>query len=113
MLSKRSWHYTADLYGVDLEKCKSKYFIKSVINDAVNMSNLKKIETTINVCPNGIMAYCLIATSHISIHTFAPDNFVMCDVFSCGKKEGVVKAMDHILKHFQAKKVKKKLFVRG
>lgn len=60
----------------------------------------------------GISGFVMIAESHISIHTFPEKDYVFVDVFSC-KCFDVEKAVELLVKAFEAKKYTKEVIVRG
>lgn len=60
----------------------------------------------------GVTGIVIIATSHISIHTYPHDRAFFLDIFSC-KQFNREKAMSFIRKTFKARKEEVKLVVRG
>ena len=114
-------HLTLDLYGCNKEKISDLEFVTSILNELPDLINMKKISLP-NVIfypgsegtfdKGGISGFVLIATSHITIHTFIEQEHVFFDIFSC-KNFDVEKATSYLIDKFEAKKVDKNLFQRG
>jgi len=60
----------------------------------------------------GVTGIVIIATSHISIHTYPHDKTFFLDIFSC-KQFDTAKALDFVRKTFKAKREEVELVVRG
>jgi S-adenosylmethionine decarboxylase len=118
-------HLTLDLYGCNKRRLSDISFITNVLDELPDLIGMHKISIPSvsyfsgNPLGNkdgfdqgGISAFVLIAESHIAIHTFAAQNYVSIDIFSC-KEFDVQRAEDYLVKGFGAKKVEKNLFDRG
>lgn len=114
-------HLTLDLYGCNKEKISDIRFVTNLINELPDLINMKKIsEPNVIFYPGskgtfdkgGISGFVLIATSHITIHTFIEQEHVFFDIFSC-KNFDVEKVVNYLVEQFEAKKVDKNLFQRG
>jgi S-adenosylmethionine decarboxylase len=55
--------------------------------------------------PHGISGVCLLAESHISIHTWPEKKYIAFDIFTCGKKSMPYKALEYLKKIFQPEEV--------
>jgi S-adenosylmethionine decarboxylase len=60
----------------------------------------------------GVSGYILIATSHISIHTFISQEFVSIDIFSC-REFDIEEAIKYLVENFEAKKIDREVIMRG
>lgn len=114
-------HLTLDLYGCNKEKISDLKFIYSLLDQLPDLIGMKKISppnlvfyagTEGSFDKGGISGFVLIATSHISVHTFTEQEHVFFDIFSC-KDFDVEKAEEYLREKCEAKKVDKNLFQRG
>ncbi len=115
-------HLMLDCYGCNREKLKDKIFLHRFLDELPVLIGMHKISEP-NVVefsgnPNsfdrgGLCGIILIAESHISVHTF-PDNegHAFIDIFSC-KNFDVERAVEHIIKTFEAKRHEKNFLMRG
>ncbi len=114
-------HLTLDLYGCNKEKISNLKYIYDILDQLPEVIGMKKISPpNIVFYPGsegtfdkgGISGFVLIATSHISVHTFTEQEHAFLDIFSC-KDFDVEKAEKYLIEKFEAKKVDKNLFRRG
>lgn len=114
-------HLTLDLYGCNKEKISDIKFVNDLLNELPDFIDMKKIsEPSVIFYPGsegtfdkgGISGFVLIATSHITVHTFIEQEHVFFDIFSC-KNFDVKKATSYLIEKFEAKKADKNLFQRG
>ncbi len=63
--------------------------------------------------PHGISGICLLAESHISIHTWPEKEYIAFDIFTCGQKTEPFKALDYLKKVFEPQKASVKEIKRG
>ena len=114
-------HLTLDLYYCNRKKISDLKFIYNILHELPEFIGMKKIappsvvfyegsEGTFD--KGGISGFVLIATSHISIHTFSEQEHAFVDIFSC-KDFDIEKAENYLINKFESKKVDKKLFQRG
>jgi S-adenosylmethionine decarboxylase len=89
-------HLTLDLYGCNKENLINSSLIYKILDKLPEMIGMHKIsEPSISFFQNnplgneksfdkgGISGFVLISESHITIHTFANQNFASIDIFSC------------------------------
>ncbi len=110
-----------DCYGCNNKKLKNKSFISSFLKNLTKLLDMKQISKPF-VIPyktnkktfdkGGISAVILIATSHISIHTFPQNNYMNIDIFSC-KKFSRRRVENFVKKEFGVKKIEKRYTLRG
>jgi len=115
-------HLMLDCYGCNPKKLKDAKFILKFLDEFPEKIDMKKISpphiidypgTPGTFDKGGVSAFVLISTSHVSLHTF-PHNggYVSFDIFSC-KNFDIDKTVGIIIDAFEAKKVEKKLHMRG
>lgn len=83
-------HVTLDLYGCNPERLADEAFLRGILEqypDRINMvrvgpAELRYIQTS-NPLDDGYSGFAIIATSHVSLHAWAPYRMVNIDVFSC------------------------------
>ncbi len=83
-------HVTLDLYGCNPALLADEAFLRGVLEtypERINMvkvgpAELRYIETS-NPLDDGYSGFAIIATSHVSLHAWAPYKMVNIDVFSC------------------------------
>jgi S-adenosylmethionine decarboxylase len=83
-------HVTLDLYGCNPELLADEAFLRGVLEtypERINMvkvgpAELRYIKTS-NPLDDGYSGFTIIATSHVSLHAWAPYRMVNIDVFSC------------------------------
>lgn len=114
-------HLTLDLYYCNRKKISDLKFIYEILDELPEFIDMKKISPPSVVYyegsegtfdRGGVSGFVLIATSHITIHTFSEQEHVFVDIFSC-KNFDVEKAERYLIEKFEAKKVDKNLFMRG
>ncbi len=114
-------HLTIDLYGCDAALLMDPGHIYKILDEMPTMLHMRKI-TKPQILPypgtpgtfdkGGVSAFVMIATSHISIHTFAYQKYASIDIFSC-KAFDTEKAIKYISGKFKAKKIETNLLTRG
>jgi len=83
-------HVTLDLYGCNPQRLADEAFLRGILEqypDRINMvrvgpAELRYIQTS-NPLDDGYSGFAIIATSHVSLHAWAPYRMVNIDVFSC------------------------------
>jgi S-adenosylmethionine decarboxylase len=83
-------HAMLDLYGCNPERLADPAFLRNVLEeypDRIHMVKVGPAElryiTTSNVQDDGYSGFVIIATSHVSLHAWAPYRMINIDVFSC------------------------------
>ncbi len=114
-------HLTIDLYGCDAKLLGDMAHVYRILDEMPGLLDMKKISKP-QVLPyegskgtfdkGGISAFVIIATSHISIHTFVHQKYASVDIFSC-KAFDTDKATRYISEKFKAKKTETNLLSRG
>lgn len=83
-------HVTLDLYGCKPELLADEAFLRDILEEypdrikmvKVGPAELRYIKTS-NPLDDGYSGFVIIATSHVSLHAWAPYRMVNIDVFSC------------------------------
>jgi S-adenosylmethionine decarboxylase len=83
-------HVTLDLYGCNPERLANEAFLRGVLEEyperikmvKVGPAELRYIKTS-NPLDDGYSGFVIIATSHVSLHAWAPYRMINIDVFSC------------------------------
>jgi len=105
-------HLTIDLYGCDAGLLMDAEHICKVLDEMPGLLDMRKISkpqiisyegTPGTFDKGGVSAFVIIATSHISIHTFVEQRYASMDIFSC-KEFNVDKALAYAAGKFKAKK---------
>ena len=119
-MSEFGLHVTIDASKCDKQKLASYSLVYDVLNHLpakIGMTKMtlpyvaKWLDKFSDGTP-GISGTVMIAESHISIHTFPDQDYVFMDVFSC-REFDVEKAVNYLLRAFDAKKHTVKTFKRG
>ncbi|HEY0752409.1 MAG TPA: S-adenosylmethionine decarboxylase [Ktedonobacteraceae bacterium] len=83
-------HVTLDLYGCNPELLADEAFLRRVLEEYPERINMIKIGPaelryikTSNPLDDGYSGFVIIATSHVSLHAWAPYKMINIDVFSC------------------------------
>ena len=83
-------HVMLDLYGCSPDLLENENFLRGVLDQyptrigmqKVGQVELRYIETN-NPSDDGYSGFAIIATSHVSLHAWAPYGMVNIDIFSC------------------------------
>ena len=78
-------HYLLNLYGCSFSSLNDEYYLADLLEDAAFASGAKVIKTIFKKFePQGVTVLCLLAESHISIHTWPEKGEAAVDIFTCG-----------------------------
>ena len=83
-------HVTLDLYGCNPELLADEAFLRGILEEypdrigmiKVGPAELRYIKTS-SPLDDGYSGFVIIATSHVSLHAWAPYRMINIDVFSC------------------------------
>lgn len=112
-----------DLYKCDRQRLLDVNLAHRVLNELPDVLSMTKVMPPYVIPYNGsknpnsfdrggISGIVIIAESHISIHSFAEQEYINVDIFSC-KPFDVEKAVSYLVKAYGAKKVERNLIMRG
>jgi len=114
MKRKPGTHILVEMYGCDEKKLDDILFIKKVFRKAIKESGLKSLKSMFHKFnPQGVTGFALLASSHLSIHTWPEYKALFLDIFACDERRKAVKAMEVFLKEFKPKKSRKRILSRG
>lgn len=107
-------HYLLEFFGCNKRQLNSVPFWEKLLTKAMTGADTKILNKYFyKFSPYGLTGYFLLSASHISFHTWYENDYVACDVFSCGgnaETEGIVQHITNKLKH---ERVKIKKMKRG
>lgn len=112
-------HVIIDVSGCSRKKLTDQHLIYDMLNKLPDQLGMTKMTLPYVVqwldkgaTIPGVSGFVMIAESHISIHTFPEKDYVFIDVFSC-VNFNVKKAINLLIKFFEAKKNTTKVITRG
>jgi S-adenosylmethionine decarboxylase len=83
-------HVMIDLYGCDPAQLENEAFLRHVLEEYPNIIGMDKVGPvelryikTSDPLDDGHSGFTIIATSHVSLHAWAPYGMVNIDIFSC------------------------------
>ena len=78
-------HYLLNLYGCSFVLLNNEHFLIDLLENAAISSGATVIQTISKKFePQGVTVICLLAESHISIHTWPEEGRAAVDVYTCG-----------------------------
>lgn len=81
-------HYILNLYDCSFLLLNDEYFLIKLLEDAAVASGATIIQTIHKkFTPQGVTVVCLLAESHISIHTYPESGKAAADVYCCGNAD--------------------------
>lgn len=106
-------HIVVDLFGVDPKLISTVDVVKGILDEAVDKSNLVVINSFFHQFePHGVSCIYLLATSHISFHSWPEIGYVALDVFVCDKDEKAYAFLDIIKGKFKPEKIETQIIKR-
>ena len=112
-------HILIELRGcLQSELLNDRDFHRKLLRELIEKLNFTLIdeivvkETSAGYNDWGLSGYALISTSHISFHSFLPQNWVFFDVFSC-KEFSTEDVIDFLEKKYRPQKIDYKVLERG
>jgi S-adenosylmethionine decarboxylase len=81
-------HYLLNLYGCSFHLLDDENFLVDLLENAAIASGATVIQTiSEKFSPQGVTVICLLAESHISIHTWPEEGKAAADVYTCGESK--------------------------
>ena len=107
-------HLIADLCECNPELLNDSSFISKVLAGAVKHANATLLEEVkYEFTPQGITAVCLLAESHISIHTWPEKGYAAVDIFTCGDHTAPERACNYMANALESEQPKIQILQRG
>ena len=95
-------HYLLNLYGCSFVLLNDEYCLIDLLENAAIASGAVVIQTiSKKFDPQGVTVVCLLAESHISIHTWPEEGCIAIDIYTCGKENPKLVALE-ILKYLNS-----------
>ena len=116
-------HLMLDLYKCDRQRLLDVNLAHKVLNELPDIMGMNKImppyvvpysgsKNPASFDRGGISGIVIIAESHISLHSFAEQEYINVDIFSCKQFDPEV-AIAYLVEAFGAKKIERNLIMRG
>ena len=81
-------HYLLNLYGCSFVLLNDEHYLVRLLEEAAVISGATVLETVFKKFdPQGATVICLLAESHISIHTWPEEGKAAVDVYTCGDSD--------------------------
>jgi S-adenosylmethionine decarboxylase len=107
-------HYILDACNSNGELLNNKEYIMNSLKHAILKSNATLVEEiAVEFTPQGITAVCLLAESHLSIHTWPEKSYAAIDIFTCGDHCNPIDACNFLVNAFESKTPKIHVINRG
>lgn len=107
-------HWIADLCDCNSELLNDSAFISKALAGAVEYANATLLEEVkYEFTPQGVTAVCLLAESHISIHTWPEKGYAAVDIFTCGDHTAPEKACNYMADALESGQPKMRTVQRG
>lgn len=107
-------HFLIEFRGCDEKQIDKVLFWKKTLKDGANLSGISIINDHFySFAPHGVTGFLLLASSHISVHTWPEYKYVACDIFSCSSKEKTKTLVNYLVEKVLYKKVSIREFKRG
>lgn len=107
-------HFLIEFLGCDERQIDRVIFWKKTLKKGADSVGLSVINDHFyRFDPRGVTGFLLLASSHVSVHTWPEYKYVACDVFSCSSQEKTKKFVDYLMEKVSHKKVNVKELKRG
>ncbi|MFA5986092.1 MAG: adenosylmethionine decarboxylase [Parcubacteria group bacterium] len=108
------FHFLIEFFGCDIEQINDVNFWKQVLHASIEGTTMESLhDFFFEFEPQGITGYLLLSSSHISIHTWPENNYVVCDVFTCAIEAETERAVQYLKEHITYECVEIKKIQRG
>lgn len=78
-------HLIVDMFGIDFHKLDNEEYLKGIMEEASRRSFLTVLSShSWKFQPTGVTAFCMLAESHSSIHTYPLEERAHIDIYTCG-----------------------------
>lgn len=106
-------HVVLDIFDGNSEKLNDPDFVVNALKEAAAITGATVLkEDFVKFEPEGVTAFLILAESHFSCHLWPTERFGAWDFYTCGNCDPT-KAMEHIVKAFEATKYECMVIDRG
>lgn len=108
------FHYLLEFFGCDVAQIDDVNFWKKELHASIAGTTMESLhDFFFEFEPHGITGYLLLSSSHISIHTWPENGYVVCDVFTCSSEEETEQAVRYLKEHIVHTRIEIKRVQRG
>jgi len=106
-------HIVVDLFGVDPRLISTVNVVKPILDEAIEKSKLVVINSFFHQFnPHGVSCVYLLATSHVSLHSWPEIGYAALDIFVCDKDEKAFKFLEVVKEKFKPEKIETQIIKR-
>lgn len=110
---KMGVHIVVDLFGVNPKLISEVEVTKKILDEAIERSKLISIKSFFHqFSPHGVSCIYLLATSHVSLHSWPEIGYAALDIFVCDKDEKAFKFLEVIKEKFKPEKIETQIIKR-
>ncbi|OGI15341.1 S-adenosylmethionine decarboxylase proenzyme [Candidatus Micrarchaeota archaeon RBG_16_49_10] len=104
MRDLEGYNILLDLYDCPVENLEKVSSLKKILGESATKAGFTVVGRKFHQFkPKGATGIVLLASSHISAHTWPELRFVAIDVYSCKGKDSAKKAVKHLIDFFRPK----------
>ena len=108
------FHFLLEFFGCDVDQINDMEFWRTELHACIEGTSMESLhDFFFQFEPQGITGYLLLSSSHISIHTWPENGYVVCDVFTCSTEVETEQAVQHLKAHISHERVEVKKIQRG
>ena len=87
---------------------------RELLKRAVDASGTTLVDLRIEPFqPQGLTAFCLLAESHLAVHTWPEEDYIAIDLFTCGDSVSPDRAIDVLMAELEPEKIARETKQRG
>ena len=108
------FHFLLEFFGCDINQINDIDFWRTELHAAIEGTTMESLhDFFFKFEPHGITGYLLLSSSHISIHTWPENGYVVCDVFTCSTEAETEKAVQYLKDQITHDRVEVRKIQRG
>lgn len=97
-------HNLIEMYGCDKSILNSKEKMEDIMVESAKLSNATVISSSFNMFePQGVSGVVVISESHFTVHTWPEFEYAAIDIFTCGTKINIARAIEYLEKELKCK----------
>ncbi len=90
-------HYLIEFFGCDAEQINSVDFWKKTLPQSVEGTSMEVLHSYFHKFePQGVTAFLLLSSSHISVHSWPDKKYAACDIFTCASEKETNIALERL-----------------